>query len=236
MKTNLKANSVLSVMLLGCSAAFLSSCEDFTNGFTYEQLTYEAQFAKEFGNIDPTNDFNLAQRGEVTVTPNGNREVCVYKKAANGYQLIARYDDVTTTRTLGFDIPKGETEILVVNGSATQVTTVGGTVVFERGGGSPVTRVAKGYTESDDPLKNLFKGEDDKIRVELNNGSRYTYLYYDKEAAELFKRFLPENSFNKNVAIDDFSLVSTGEFIIYPTFWNAAIGFARRYLLLCRQW
>lgn len=207
MKTNLKANSVLSVMLLGCSAAFLSSCEDFTNGFTYEQLTYEAQFAKEFGNIDPTNDFNLAQRGEVTVTPNGNHEVCVYKKAANGYQLIARYDDVTSTRTLGFDIPKGETEILVVNGSETQVTTVGGTVTF-----GSATRAGN------------FDGKDGPLSVSLNEGKDYTYLYYNATEATSFGSILPESSSNKDKAIDDFSLISTGEFIIYPTYWNAGIA------------
>lgn len=207
MKTKLQANSVLSVMLLGCSAAFLSSCEDFTNGFTYEQLTYEAQFAKEFGNIDPTNDFNLAQRGEVTVTPNGNREVCVYKKAANGYQLIARYDDVTSTRTLGFDIPKGETEILVVNGSETQVTTIGGNVTF-----GSTTRAGN------------FDGSDATISVRLNEGKDYTYYYYNATEATSFTTTLPDGNFNKDKAIDDFSLISTGEFIIYPTYWNAGIA------------
>lgn len=112
----------------------LTSCTDYTNGLTPEQIALSEAFRRDFGDFDKENDFNLAQRGEVTVTPNGNREVCVYKKAANGYQLIARYDDVTSTRTLGFDIPKGETEILVTNGSATKLTTIGGSVTFERGG------------------------------------------------------------------------------------------------------
>ncbi len=143
----------------------------------------------------------------MTVTPNGNREVCVYKKAANGYQLIARYDDVTTTRTLGFDIPKGETEILVVNGSETQVTTVGGTVTF-----GSATRAGN------------FDGGDGTLSVRLNEGKDYTYLYYNEADAMSFKTTLPESSFNKDKAIDNFSLISTGEFIIYPTFWNAGIA------------
>lgn len=187
----------------------ISACTDFNNWYTEEQLAYEASFQKEFGNFDPTNDFNLAQRGEVTVTPNGNREVCVYKKAANGYQLIARYDDVTSTRTLGFDIPKGETEILVVNGSETQVTTIGGNVTF-----GSATRAGN------------FDGSDGPLSVRLNEGKDYTYLYYKAKEATSFNddAHLKEGRYNKNYAIDDFSLISTGEFIIYPTYWNAGIA------------
>lgn len=188
------------------SAAFLiSACTDYNNWYTAEQLAYEASFQKDFGNFDPTNDFNLAQRGQVTVTPNGNREVCVYKKAPNGYQLIARYDDVTSTRTLGFDIPKGETEILVTNGSETQKTTIGGKVTF-----GAVTRAGK------------YDFNTGGFSAQLNDGERYTYYYYDAAEAQSFKTFLPENQPNKDKAIDDFTLVSTGEFIIYPTYWNAS--------------
>lgn len=210
------------------SATFLmTACTDYYNGFTAEQLSYEASFQKDFGKFDPTNDFNLAQRGQVTVTPNGNREVCVYKKAANGYQLIARYDDVTTTRTLGFDIPKGETEILVVNGSATKTTTVGGTVTFERGGGSGAIVTRAIYTKPDDPADwatRLFKGKDGSLEVKLNNGQDYTYYYYNASEATSFETILPESRLNRDKAVDDFSLISTGEFIIYPTYWNAAVA------------
>lgn len=195
---------------LACGSLLVASCEDYDFGVTPEtlaQVTYEQNFRKDFGDFDPTNDFNLAQRGEVTVTPNGNREVCIYKKAANGYQLIARYDDVTSTRTLGFDIPKGETEILVVNGSATQVTTVGGTVTFGSG-----TRAGN------------FDGTLGDLSVRLNDGEDYTYYYYDATEAVSYKTTLPEGFFNKDKAIDDFSLISTGEFIIYPTYWNAGIA------------
>ncbi len=144
------------ISALACVPLMVESCEDYDFGVTSETLariTYDMNFRKDFGDFDPANDFNLAQRGSVTVTPNGNREVCIYKKAANGYQLIARYDDVTSTRTLGFDIPKGETEILVVNGSATQVTTVGGTVTFNGG-----TRAGN------------FDGTHGKLSVRLNDG------------------------------------------------------------------
>lgn len=192
------------------AAMLMPSCVEYDFGVTSDYLThitYEQNFRKDFGDFDPTNDFNLAQRGEVTVTPNGNREVCIYKKAPNGYQLIARYDDVTSTRTIGFDIPKGETEILVVNGSATQVTTVGGSVTFDR-----ATRAGN------------FDGGDGTLSVRLNDGEDYTYLYYSAGDAISFNKTLPEKSFNKDKAIDDFSLISTGEFIIYPTYWNAGIA------------
>lgn len=214
----------------------LTSCTDYTNGLTPEQIALSEAFRRDFGDFDKENDFNLAQRGEVTVTPNGNREVCVYKKAANGYQLIARYDDVTSTRTLGFDIPKGETEILVANGSATKLTTIGGSVTFERGGvlgggNTGVTRAiptdpdesTQGYWTSS---KWLYKSNDAPLKVKVNDGQDYTYYYYNKSEATSFDdvEHLKEGRPNRDKAIDDFSLISTGEFIIYPTYWNAAVA------------
>lgn len=183
--------------------ALLTSCQEYDLGYTPEQIGYNITFRKDFGDYDMANDFNLAQRGQVTVTPTACPEVCIYSKAATGWQLVAKYENVTGTRDLGFDIPKGTKEILVANGSQTQKTTIGGSVSFSG------TRVGK------------YDKDDSTIKIELNEGSRFTYYYYDAAEALSFGTYLPEGKDNKDKAIDDFTLVSTGEFIIYPTYWNA---------------
>lgn len=183
--------------------ALLASCSEYDLGYTPEQIGYNITFRKDFGDYDMANDFNLAQRGQVTVTPTACSEVCIYSKAATGWQLVAKYDDVTGTRSLGFDVPKGTKDILVANGSQTQKTTVGGSVSFSG------TRAGQ------------FDKDDSVIKIELNEGQRYTYYYYDADEALSFNTLLPEKKNNRDKAIDDFTLVSTGEFIIYPTYWNA---------------
>lgn len=183
--------------------ALLTSCQEYDLGYTPEQIGYNITFRKDFGDYDMANDFNLAQRGQVTVTPTACPEVCIYSKAATGWQLVAKYENVTGTRDLGFDIPKGTKEILVANGSQTQKTTIGGSVSFSG------TRVGK------------YDKDDSTIKIELNEGSRFTYYYYDADEALSFNSILPERKNNMDKSIDDFTLVSTGEFIIYPTYWNA---------------
>lgn len=185
--------------------ALLASCSEYDLGYTPEQIGYNITFRKDFGDYDMANDFNLAQRGQVTVTPTACPEVSIYSKSATGWQLVAKYDDVTGTRELGFDIPKGTKEILVSNGCQTQKTIVGGSVSFFS------TRAGK------------YDKDDSSIKIELNEGQRYTYYYYDAAEALSFNTILPEGKPNKDKAIDDFTLVSTGEFIIYPTYWNAAL-------------
>lgn len=185
--------------------SLLASCSEYDLGYTPEQIGYNITFRKDFGDYDMANDFNLAQRGQVTVSPTACPEVCIYSKSATGWQLVAKYDDVTGTRDLGFDIPKGTKEILVANGSQTQKTMVGGSVSFSG------TRAGK------------YDKDESTIKIELNEGFRYTYYYYDADEALSFGTQLPENKNNRDKAIDDFTLVSTGEFIIYPTYWNAGL-------------
>lgn len=185
--------------------ALLTSCQEYDLGYTPEQIGYNITFRKDFGDYDMANDFNLAQRGQVTVTSTACPEVCIYSKAATGWQLVAKYDNVAGTQTLGFDIPKGVSEVMVTNGSATQKTTIGGSVVFAG------TRVGS------------YDANNGVINIELNEGRCYTYYYYDKEEATDFSMQLPEEGDNRGKAIQDFALVSTGEFVIYPTYWNCGL-------------
>lgn len=182
--------------------ALLASCSEYDLGYTPEQIGYNITFRKDFGDYDMANDFNLAQRGQVTVTPTACPEVCIYSKSATGWQLVAKYDDVTGTRDLGFDIPKGTKEIMVTNGSQTQKTTVGASVSFSG------TRSGQ------------FDMEDSTIKIELNEGLRYTYYYYNKDVATEFRQILPESTDNRGKVTQDFTMISTGEFVIYPMYWN----------------
>lgn len=93
------------------------------------------------------------------------------------------------------------------------------------GGNTGVTRaIPVNPGDPADWATRLFKGTYDRLEVKLNNGQDYTYYYYNESEAKSFATILPEGKLNRDKAVDDFSLISTGEFIIYPTYWNAGIA------------
>lgn len=186
--------------------ALLTSCQEYDLGYTPEQIGYNITFRKDFGDYDMANDFNLAQRGQVTVTPGLSTEVSVYGRLASGWQLVAKYDDVTETRTLGFDIPKGMKELMVSDNISAIRTHVGGEVSLSS------TR-AGAYDYSNGELV-----------VSLNEGDRFSYYYFDKQTAMEFDEFLPEDVNNLGKVVQDFTMVSTGEFVLYPLYYNCGMA------------
>lgn len=192
--------------LIAWTSMVLVSCEDYDMGLTQEQVGYNINFRKDFGDFDKSNDFNMAQRGEVTVTPGTCSEISVYGKSATGWQLVARYMDVTETRTLGFDIPKGISEIMVADDVSAVRTQTGGKVSLSS------TR-AGAYDYSDGELV-----------VSLNEGDRFSYYYFDKQTAMEFDEFLPEDVNNLGKVVQDFTMVSTGEFVLYPLYYNCGMA------------
>ncbi len=109
---------------LALVAGILSSLASCTN----EDLMYNPQleaytraFIKEFGKIDPQQDWNMAQDANVVIDL-GNRiaqSVKVYARYENTYYIVANLVDLTGQFTVPIDIPQSSNEILVnVDGDA----------------------------------------------------------------------------------------------------------------------
>ena len=69
MKNTMKLKSLLSFFV---PAAILSlsvaSCSDYDNGYTESAIKFQEEFRKAYGDIDPEQDWNIAERGTVTVS------------------------------------------------------------------------------------------------------------------------------------------------------------------------
>ena len=185
-----------------CAASFVAlslvGCSDYDNGYTEQQLQFIQNFKEIYGEVDPTQDWNLAERAKVTVTTSTTSDIKIYAKTNGVYSLVGHYSDVSGTQTLGFDVIEGTTEIMVSNGSSAQYTTVGNSVTFN-------------------PISTRGIIDDSKAVSQLDD-----YFYIDQETYMAWYEYVPEGKYNRNKVVDDFVYVSTGDFYLYPIYWNTS--------------
>ena len=192
-------------LLSSICAAFIVAlsfvaCQDYDNGFTEQQLQFIHNFKEIYGEVDPTQDWNLAERAKVTVTVSKPSNIKIYAKESGRYRIVGDYKDVSGTRTLGFDVVEGTKDIMVSNGQTAQYTTVGGSVTFAG------TRLI------------LTENDDEKVTI----GKTETHRVIPVEDYARWRLRIPEEKFNIGKVSDDFVYVSTGEFTIYPVYWNTS--------------
>lgn len=194
----------------------MGSCSDYDNGFTEQELRYYNDFKKMYGDIDAQQDWNIAERGSVTVTVDGTSEVKVYALMGNEYAIVADYTNVVGQQTLAFDVPEGVERVLVSDGRSTAVTTVGGSANLS---GTRTTY------PGDDVVKVSKITSEDGLTI---NGITYPqYLYATQPETEAVKAIVPEIGHrdtytNLNKVTHDFNYVSTGPFVIYPYYYQTS--------------
>ena len=189
-------------LLLAGSAALVSSCQDY-EPFSEQQIqdvAYDHEFEKIFGKIDPEQTWNLASRATVTVTVDKESEVKVYAIDHGRKTKVADYSNVTGTRTLGFDVVEGTTDIMVTDGVTAQYAKVGDELDFT----SALTR-------------SMYNTNLDIISV----GNKYRF--FSADVVKAFTGPVPEEDYtNPNRVTCNFYWVSTGPFTFYPLYWNTA--------------
>lgn len=200
MKKNLSTLKVC--LLLAGSAALVSSCQDY-EPFSEQQIqdvAYDHEFEKIFGKIDPEQTWNLASRATVTVTVDKESEVKVYAIDHGRKTKVADYSNVTGTRTLGFDVVEGTTDIMVTDGVTAQYAKVGDELDFT----SALTR-------------SMYNTDLGIISV----GNKYRF--FSADVVKAFTGPVPEEDYtNPNRVTCNFYWVSTGPFTFYPLYWNTA--------------
>ena len=215
MKNTMKIKSLLSFFVPAAMMSLgVASCSDYDNGYTESAIKFAQDFRKTFGDIDPEQDWNLAERQFVTVSTQTESEVKIYAKVDDAYAIVGDYEGIKGTRTLGYDVVEGTTEIIVSDGKEGIKTTANGVVVFGQG-----TRGTawEGTTEGVTVTK--LTGTT-KINEVTYPGSKSPT---NAEIQNVLKK-VPEYQYNiSNGGIySDFHYTSTGSFIIYPYYWNTS--------------
>ena len=209
MKNTMKFKSLLSFFV---PAAILSlsvaSCSDYDNGYTESAIKFQEEFKKAYGDIDPEQDWNLAERGTVTVSTMKESEVKIYALRGNEYILVGDYEGVKDTKVLGFDMVEGTTSIMVTDGATAEKTVPGGVVTF---GGTRTVRPNGTYDGV-----TITKLTSD---VPINGETFPQYRTYTNDEVDGMLATVPQGENNIAKVISDFTYVSTGSFIIYPFYW-----------------
>ena len=211
----MKVKKYLSVLAVVCAGALtLAGCSDYDNGYTENAIKFQEEFKGTFGDIDPDQDWNMAERATVTVNTQRESNIKIYALSGNSYSIVGNYQGVTGTQMLGVDVIEGTRNLLVTDGRTAQKCAPGDVVVFN----SMSTRTVYENTSSDAFVKvEKLKGD-----VTLEDGE--TYLQYRESTAEEIQGMLNtipqgENNLSKVGVAHDFTYVSTGSFIIYPYYW-----------------
>lgn len=176
---------------------------------------YEREFMKNFGSIDPSHDWNLITRGEVTVTTADNSLVEILAVADKNTTLAGRFDNISGTQTLQFDMPSSTQRIIVKSGGTVQFTYPNGSVDFTG---------ATSRAENTDRTPTVTE--------------EIGYLWHP-EYVTAFTSILPEHAsgdgkahsavpsceaLNNTKVSGDFMFVSDGSpFEFYPMYWNTSV-------------
>ena len=192
--------AMMSLMMAGCS--------DYDNGYDTNAIKFAQEFRKTFGDIDPEQDWNLAERGTVTVSTMKESEVKIYALTGDEYTIVGDYQGVKGTQMLGFDMVEGTKSILVTDGVTAEKTVPGGVVTF---GGTRTVRPDDTYDGV-----TITKLTSD---VEINDETFPQYRTYTNDEVTGMLATVPQGENNIAKVISDFTYVSTGSFIIYPFYW-----------------
>ncbi len=211
----------LGLMSAAIVLLLMASCSDYDNGYTESAIKFSEEFKKAYGDIDPEQDWNLAERATVTVSVVKSSNIKIYAQKGAEYAIVGDYANVSGTRVLGFDMVEGTESIMVSDGVTAQTVKPGDVVVFSQdtrtvyehdlsNGNEVFVQKLKdpdGYTISGDYYPTYRYSNDvelaDVLRIVPEIGSRKTYT-------------------NLNNVTHDFSYVSQGPFVIYPYYWNTS--------------
>lgn len=207
MKSNTKNRTLTQCALTILMATLFVACSDYDNGYTEKQIQFMQNFKDVFGEIDHNNDWNLVERGTVTVTASQSSRVKIYANTFGTYKLVGDYQNVVGTRTLGFDMVEGTTDIMVSNGHSAQKAKVGDAITL----GS--TRSVYVSTEEE--------GADGVTKAIVTVDEEFTYVapVYTQKITDPETGLLPQENpevDNTNKIIQNFTYVSNGEFIMFP--------------------
>ncbi len=222
MKNTMKMKSLLSFFVPAAMMSLMvAGCSDYDNGYDTNAIKFAQEFRKTFGDIDPEQDWNLAERGTVTVSTMKESEVKIYALTGDEYTIVGDYQGVKGTQMLGFDMVEGTKSILVTDGETAQKTVPGGVVAFGSTrttyGGNDVVKIDK--IENENGLYLETTGKTYRKYVEFKSMDDYSKIF--ETVPEIGFRD-PRNKTNLNKVPSNFHYTSNGSFIIYPIFWNTS--------------
>lgn len=201
--------TLLKVCFLLLGVMVLASCTDNIYDRPHIEDRTKA-YMKMFGEIDPKQDWNMAERKSIIVDAAGSSNVKIYAKSRAAYVQVADYQNVSGTQELGFDAARDVDDFVVIGGGTVKLAKNGETVSLD----APASRVL------------MNGGGVDKNGLNPYVEQLSTYKTFTIDEILPFLQYVPEKKDSRtNPSFhSDFLAVSTAdrEVTIYPVYWNAS--------------
>lgn len=189
------------LMVFVAGGLFMASCtEDAYNPDRIKE-DYEQNFVDLFGEINPNQDWNVAELKSVTVEPGNSTEVEIYAKGTYAYQLVGNYKSVSGKQTLKFDAPENLNDFIVLADGKAKFVKNGDEVSF-----------------TDDAVTRTYYEDVEGVWSETSS-----YKEFEWNEVKSFIKTLEEGEDNTGSGVPvNFDYVAGKEPItIYPIYWNA---------------
>lgn len=199
-------NKTFKFLPLVAATAALAGCQDYDLGFDAKEIAFRQNFVKTFGEVDPEQDWNLAERASITVTTQRESTIYVYAKDGSRYTIVGEFSGVDGTKELFFDVVEDTKELVVSDGSQAYDVLVGSSVNF-----GAATRGFDAAAAAEHGLQAKYNG----------------HIYVPRDVANAWIKILPESNVeagyptNLGNVTQNFVFVSTGTFTLNPLFWNS---------------
>lgn len=111
----MKSNKTLLAVLAATLA--LGSCTDYINGFDEKAHEYQENFVKQFGKMDPTQDWSMATKVSANIdlsnAPKGTYLVKAYSKNPMSGGVLLRQEMMSGSGSISFDVVKGSDKVFL---------------------------------------------------------------------------------------------------------------------------
>ena len=181
---------------------FVTSCtEDVYNPERIKE-DYAQNFVELFGEINPNQDWNVAELKSVTVNPGSSTEVQIYANAGDIYKLVGNYHNVVGKQTLKFDAAKNVNDFLVSVGGKGKLAKNGDEVSFA------------------DASTRTYESDVDNVFTKLTEYKQFSWQEVTTITNKL--REDRDNTDVRGIKRNFIMQKKPGEIInVYPIYWNA---------------
>lgn len=200
------------LMLVAAGAFMFSACSHETDyfdpNFNSTKAEYENNWKNTFGDVNPEQDWNIADKKSVTVSVSETSTICIFAENGDVNSLVAQFDDFSGSRKVEFDAAETVEKVIVMKKSAS---------------GYSAKTIKVGGTADFNGTRTVYPGDaEGGVKVEqLEN------RIFSADEVTSFMSVLPEIGYKKDYnnlgkVTQNFMYVSNGEFIIYPTYYHSS--------------
>lgn len=226
----------ITIMIMALGTMLISCQQDRMTEPDAIEL-YTRNFIKQFGVADPNHDWNMATKGNVSVTTSTPTHVKVYAMVNGKRYIFADYQNVNGTKEIEFDIPKGINKLIVRangidydvdNGGRITIGKTAGRFITDPGSSTDnkltwsISRERMLSTSALDQYINIYNEEEPNLGkgttsfyfiADGKEHTFYPFFWFTSAKHSLGIYYIPDDSKPDEIVMQDLYFTKTGELL-----------------------